>query len=105
MATSKRTLSFDVTVKVEEREGYYVASTVPFALTVYGKSEDEAEKRALSAVKLLMSKYKKTHKDMSRYLNRRNVKHVISDEKTPERHWPVVRNCTQELRLEVPVAA
>ncbi len=38
------------TLVVEERDGYWAARTVPFALTVYGKSAEQAEERALEAV-------------------------------------------------------
>ena len=44
-------------IKVELRDGYYAAITNPFALTAYGDTEEQAEKRASCAVDLLFDNW------------------------------------------------
>jgi len=100
MSVTNSTLGLKVEVLTEEREGYFAASTNPFAITVYGETEDEAEKRALDAVILLLNNYLSTHKQLSDYLNRMGVKHSIVDYKINRRQ--VVRESKREIRLEAP---
>lgn len=102
MVKKRTTLSFDVDVAVEEREGYFAATTNPFAITVYSDKEDKAEKRALKAVSFLLSQHDKTPQELSDYLNRMGVKHVLSSsEMEAVCRYPVVRSCRRELRVEV----
>lgn len=100
MTKVKRTLSFDVEVKVEEREGYFAASTNPFAITAYDDTEGKAEERAVQAVTLLLGKYSSTTEELSNYLNRMGVKHTVRTEELPERRHTIVRECRRELRVE-----
>ena len=97
----KMTLMFDMHVRVEEREGYFAASTRPFAITAYGNSEDKAERRAVEAVLLLLKKYSKTPDDMSAYLNRMGVKHIMYPEEALGRRHAITRESTKEVRLPV----
>ena len=44
----------DVRIKTEQREGYFAARTMPFAITAYGGTEDKAEKRAIMGVEFYL---------------------------------------------------
>lgn len=101
MPKEKVTVSFDMKVMVEDRKGYYAASTDPFFITVFGSNPEEAESRALQAVELLLGRYEKTDEDMTNYLNKRGVKHSMHTERMPQRLSPIIRRSTQEMRLEV----
>ncbi len=105
MSRTRATLSFYINVRVEEREGYFAASTKPFAITVYGDTEGEAEERALEAVNLLLAKYSKSVKVMDSYLNRMDIKHTVYNEEAVERRNFITRESRQEMRLEVPAGA
>jgi len=96
----RNVLSLEVRVRVEEREGYYAAPTVPFAITVYGNTEDEAERRALEATEILLRRHSKTTVALSAYLNKMDIKHVVSSEPRPEWRHSIVRECTREMRVE-----
>ncbi len=96
-------LSFYVDVVVEERENYFAATTKPFAITVYGNSEEEAEEKALKAVGLLLEGYSKPLKKLGDYLSRMGVKHAIAEGGALRRHRPIVRECRREMRLEAAV--
>ena len=101
MASTNTTLSFDMKVKVEQRKGYFAARTNPFAITVYSDNKNEAEERALHAVKFLLDQHYGTLEDLSSYLNSKGVKHTWGIETEPKpRH--LVRECKQEVRVEVP---
>jgi hypothetical protein len=105
MGVLRRSVSFDLEINVEQRENYFAAMTNPFAITAYGDSEDEAEKRALQAVGILL---KVRSKDLSTYLNKLGVKHLTEDTTLPEptsfnRPRNIVRECRREMRVEVPV--
>ncbi len=94
----KRMYSFDLGIKVEERNGYYTALTSPFALTAYGDTEDQAEKRAVAAVDLLLDHRAKKVGDLSDYLTHRGVKFSVSTEAT--RPNLVVKECRVEKNIE-----
>ncbi len=66
-------LGFNLNVAIERRDGYFAATTKPFAITVYGDSEEEAHKRAIEAVLLLLKKYDKTQIELTEYLKCRGV--------------------------------
>jgi len=102
MTRLKRTLRFDLEVTVEERDGYFAASTKPFAITAYGDTTDEAEKRALKATSLLLIKHSTTPGELGNYLSRFGVKHILGTAVETTQRYPVVRECRQEIRLEVP---
>ncbi len=101
MPKSKVTLSFDLEVVVEEREDYFVASTSPFAITVYGDTAEKAEHRALKAVDLLLSKYSDNTEILGTYLNHLRVKHVLYTDEEREYRPTIVRECKQEMRRQV----
>jgi len=103
--TEMHTVEFDLSIKTEQCEEYYAAKTNPFAITVYGDSEEEAEERALQAVGLLLKKYSSTSNEMHDFLNHRGVKHILSIEERTGQQRPLVRECKHEMRLEVPAGA
>ena len=94
----KKMFSFDLDIKVEERDGYYAAVTSPFALTAYGDTEEQAEKRVLRAVDLLLEQRAKKVGELDKYLNHRGVKFSVSNEAI--RPNLVVRNCKMEKNIE-----
>lgn len=104
---TKVMLELGVNVKVQQREGYFAARTEPFAVTAYGKTEEEAEDRAFQSVLSLLMQYVKTPQEMSDYLNKRRAKHAIYEEaeQTPPRQWQIIRECKRELKMEVPAGA
>jgi len=107
MPRAKLTLGFELIIEVQQREGYFAARTNPFALTAYGKTEDEAEQRALGAVYFLLKQYPKTPKDLTEYFNKRHVKHTASleVEGALKRRHVITRECKREMKVEVPVGA
>ena len=94
----KRTYSFDLGIKVEERNGYYAAMTSPFALTAYGDTEEQAEKRAVHAVDLLLDHRAKKVGELGEYLNHRGVKFSVSTKVI--RPNLVVKECRVEKNVE-----
>lgn len=94
----KRTYSFDLGIKVEERNGYYAAITSPFALTAYGDTEEQAEKRAVGAVDLLLDHRAKKAGELNEYLNHRGVKFSVSTKVI--RTNLVVKECRVEKNVE-----
>ena len=99
-------LSVDVSVKTEERNGYFASTTTPFGITAYGKTADEAEKRAWEGANILVGKHTETPEVATKYLNRLHVKHSLvmgeMPETVPETHR-VIRECRRELSVEVPL--
>ena len=93
-------LRLEVSTKVEEREGYFAAITDPFAVVAYGDTPEKAEKRAFEALDLLLQQHSKTPKEMSAYLTRFGVKHLMVSDVMPERRFKVVRECKREIQLE-----
>lgn len=104
MAEVKTILKLDVEVETEQRSNCFAAKTKPFAITVYAKTEHEAEERALKAVMFLLRQYSKTSNELRDYLTQKNVKHIISHEIKLQRPYPVLRTCKKEMRLEVPAS-
>jgi len=100
MPTRRSTFSFDLKVKVEKRGNeYFAATTIPFAITVYGKSRVDVDERVKQAVLLLLKQYSKSSSELSEYLNRRKVKHTIS-QNIPATQQIV--ECQEEMRVKVP---
>ena len=44
----------DFELKTENREDYFACRTNPLVITAYGKTEDEATKRAIMGVEMLL---------------------------------------------------
>jgi len=106
MAKLRGFLRFDIQVTVEEREGYFAAFTQPFAITTYGDTQQKAEERALRAVLLLAGRHSKTPGELSEYLNRFDIKHLLATKKVgTKKHHPVVRESKQEVQFRVPAGA
>lgn len=105
MAKKETTLSFNVETTTEERDGYFASRTEPFALTAYGKNEEEAERRVKQALLLLLRQYANTPKQLSDYLNQKGVKHVIRTESDSARFPKLVRTYREEMMVKVPAHA
>lgn len=73
----KTILVLKLEVSVDQREGYFAASTKPFAITAYGKSIKKAHKRALLAVKLLFDGYSNGSNGLSDFLNHRDIEYTL----------------------------
>ncbi len=104
MAKVKKVLSWELGVSVEEREDCYAATTRPFSITAYGKTDEEAEERALSAIKLLLESHAETYETLVDFLNRMGIKYSEQTE-VIERRNTIVRECRREMRSEVLVGA
>jgi len=106
MARTNAVVSFKLNVTTEEREGYFAATTDPFAITLYGKTEAEAEAKAEPVVRAMLAKYSKQPGGVSAYLNRLGVKHSVRLETVPE---PTVRRpvrqCSKDVNLKVAAGA
>ena len=104
MPHAKVTLELELNIEVQQREGYFAARTDPFAITAYGKTEEEAEKRAVLLLQSLLEQYSKTLQEMFAYLNKRHAKHsvAVEVEGTIPRQWQITRECKRELKVEVP---
>lgn len=74
------TVRFEWVVTVEERDGYFAASTEPFAVTVYGDTAEAAEERALRAVTMMLKKHTTEPGGLHQYLNKVGVMHVVDFE-------------------------
>ncbi|MFC1916583.1 hypothetical protein ACFLX1_00395 [Chloroflexota bacterium] len=94
----KKTFTFNLEIKVEGRDGYYAAITNPFALTAYGDTEEQAEKRAVCAVDLLLDNRVQKAGELDKYLKHRNVKYSVSTEVM--RPNLVVKECRVEKNVE-----
>ncbi len=94
----KKTFSFVLEIRVEEYNGYYVATTSPFALTAYGDTENQAEKRAVDAVDLLLDRRLQKVGELDEYLNHRGVKFSVSTEVIRPNF--VVKECRVEKNVE-----
>lgn len=87
-------VSVDVTLVVEERDGYWSATTDPFALTAYGTSAEHAEERAKDALLFLFKNLsmdadteEKLREQLTVYLNAHGIKHSIrSNSETPKEY-------------------
>lgn len=105
MKKVKQVLSFSVDVRVEEREGYFAATTTPFAITTYGKTDEEAEKRALKAINLSLDRHSKSLDELSNYLNHLSVQHSVHVQGSMEFRRPIVRECRREMHIEARASA
>lgn len=88
----------------EEDDGYFVAVTDPFHLTVYADTEEKAEQRASEAIDLLLDRHTETPQAFTDYLNKRGVKHfvVTRDQEMPlfvskQPRYRCIRNVEREL--------
>ena len=88
MAKSGKVLSFQMDIKVEQREGYWAARTDPLAITVYGKTESSALARARKAVDMLLADVIERGA-LKEFLQKRQVHHFIGDEPPRTRHETV----------------
>ena len=105
MAVLKHTVSFDLRVQVEERQDYWAARTDPFAITMYGDTGEQAEKRALEAALLLLKKH---DAQLADFLTKHRVHHLVTVEDMPHgvgRTPIVTRESINEVRLEVAAGA
>lgn len=101
----KVSLKFELNVTVEEREGYFAAITKPFAITIYGTTPEEADKRVDEAIEFFLRPHSGTPKELSDYLNRMGVKHVIITEALEKRHPTILWECKRDMQVEAPVCA
>jgi predicted RNase H-like HicB family nuclease len=106
MTRVRTVLRFDLEATIEERDGYFAAFTEPFAVTVYGDTELQVEERAKEAVLLLLRRHSTRPKELSEYLGRLGIKHLLeTTQMETKQHHPIVRECKQEVRVEVPAGA
>ena len=102
---SESRVTFDVEVCIVEHKDYFSATTEPFAITAYGNTAFEAETKAVESVSFLLKGVGKRGEHPIDYLNRRNVKHTLSNKKMNEGHAYITRSCKQEMVLKVPTIA
>ena len=96
--TAKATLRFDMTLDVEEREGYLAGTFTALGITVYADDEDALIKRIEQAMEFLFNSHGKSRGEtIISYLNKHGVKHSV------EHVRPLRRTVNREIK--VPVAA
>ena len=77
MMTTGRNLSVTFDVAVEERDGHWVATSVPLHITASGDTDEEAVERVANGLKLLLATAGK-HNDLLDYLDRRRITYSVS---------------------------
>ena len=68
MRVVRRTVTLDMEVHVEERDGYWAATTRPFAITVYADTSQGVEERAVDAVRFRLERYSADLSTLTRHL-------------------------------------
>ncbi|MDO8749893.1 MAG: hypothetical protein Q7K03_01940 [Dehalococcoidia bacterium] len=90
-------VKLDVELQVSKRDGYWAATTNPFNITVYADSSEKAEQRAVSA---LLSTLQRHEHEMTEYLTRLGVKHIITTQGSALPKPPERRSVKCELELQ-----
>ena len=70
-------LTVAVNVEVQYREGYVAARISGLPILVYGDTEEDAEKRALEGMSLLLQRNMSTPDALKQYLERRGLQYTL----------------------------
>ena len=70
-------LTVTVNVEVRYREGYVAARISGLPMIVYGDSEEDAEKRALEGMVLLLQRNMSSPEALQQYLERRGLEYTL----------------------------
>ena len=98
--TSKKmvTIHFTAQVTSQQRENYWAAYVEPFAMTAYGETREDAERRLKEGVDFFM----KNAPDLRKYLDSHGVPHYVTED---DAHLPVRQTLPVTARVETPVYA
>ena len=91
------TISFNVSVLLEEREGHWAAYIEPLGTTVYGDTRAGAEKRVKDALDFFLA----NAPDVRRYLDSHSIPHFVTEDDS----GPVRLTYPVSARIENPAYA
>ena len=98
MATKQTvTIHFNAQITLEQRESYWAAYIEPFAMTAYGQTREEAERRAEEGLDFCV----RNSPDLRKYLDFHGVPHFVTEDDS----GPVRRTLPVQARVENPVYA
>lgn len=92
----------DAAVIVEHRDESFAATINPFAITVYGYTADEAEKRAWDGFSLLLRQNASTLETLKNYLDNLNIRYDVRDAVAGDSYTShITRECRGEISVRV----
>ena len=88
-----------ITIETEERADRWVCRSPELAFTVYGETREEARQEVNKALAALLGSFHQDLEAIDRFLEKRNVKHVIRYDDEPDYRNTVIEMSHEEVLI------